>query len=110
MRSEIKAVSAQVNNRQLEVVFSTGMQSQWPLSSLQFARRIDGRLTNFFPSEEELAEVEVWPSGEVIEFPRIDQAFQVAALMRGEVGNADWMRRLLTQPEATQNSLVFETS
>lgn len=94
MQNEVKAVSAQVHNGQLEVVFSTGMRSQWPLSSLQFAKRVDGALVNFFPSEEELAEVEVWPSGEIVEFSQIDQAFQVAALMRGEVGNAEWMRRL----------------
>ncbi|MEL7495069.1 MAG: hypothetical protein AAGJ95_14070 [Cyanobacteria bacterium J06554_11] len=40
------------------------------------------------------ADVEVWPSGEVVEFTLIDQAFQVAALMRGEVGNAEWMEKL----------------
>ena len=89
----IRAVSAEVHDGQLEVIFSTGMQSQWPLSSLQFAKRVDGMLVNFFPSEEELAEVEVWPSGEIIKFPKANQAFQVAALMRGEVGNAEWMKR-----------------
>lgn len=94
MKNVVKAVSAQVQNRQLEIVFSTGMRSQWPISSLQFAKRVDGTLVNFYPSEEDLAEVEVWPSGEIVEFPKIDQAFQVAALMRGEVGNAKWMKRL----------------
>ena len=94
MQSAIKAVSAKVYNGQLEVAFSTGMRSQWPLNSLQFAKRVDGTLVNFLPSEEELAEVEIWPSGEVVEFPRVDQAFQVAALMRGEVGNAAWIKRL----------------
>ena len=95
MQNVIKAVSAQVHDGQLEIVFSTGMRSLWPISSLQFAKRIDGVLTNFHPTKEELLEVEVWPSGEVIEFPRIDQAFQVSALMRGEVGNAEWMRQLI---------------
>ena len=95
MQNVIKAVSAQVHDGQLEIVFSTGMRSLWPISSLQFAKRIDGVLTNFRPTKEELLEVEVWPSGEVIEFPRIDQAFQVSALMRGEVGNAEWMRQLI---------------
>ena len=94
MQNGVKAISAQIQNGQLEIVFSTGMRSQWPLRSLQFAKRTDGELTDFYPSDEELAEVEVWPSGEIIEFPKIDQAFQVAALMRGEVGNAEWMRRL----------------
>ncbi|MGC1307267.1 MAG: hypothetical protein WA885_08565 [Phormidesmis sp.] len=94
MQSVVKAISAQVHDGQLEIVFSTGMRSLWPISSLQFAKRIDGVLTNLYPSEEDLAEVEVWPSGEIIEFPRIDQAFQVSALMRGEVGNAEWMRSL----------------
>lgn len=94
MQNVIKAVSAQVHDGHLEIVFSTGMRSLWPVSSLQFAKRIDGVLTNLYPHAEELSEVEVWPSGEVIEFPRIDQAFQVSALMRGEVGNAEWMRKL----------------
>ncbi|MBE9061938.1 hypothetical protein [cf. Phormidesmis sp. LEGE 11477] len=94
MQNAVKAVSARVKDGQLEVVFSTGMRSLWPISSLQFAKRINGVLTNFYPSEEELVEVEVWPSGEVIEFPRVDQAFQVSALMRGEVGNAEWTRSL----------------
>ena len=94
MQNGVKAVSAQVQDGQLEIVFSTGMRSLWPISSLQFAKRIDGVLTNFYPSEEELSEVEVWPSGEIIEFPSIEQAFQVSALMRGEVGNAEWMRNL----------------
>lgn len=92
MQNGVRAVSALVHDRQLEIVLSTGMRSLWPVSSLQFAKRIDGVLTNLYPSEEELAEVEVWPSGDIIEFPRIDQAFQVSALMRGEVGNAEWMR------------------
>jgi hypothetical protein len=94
MQNGVKAISAQVQDGQLEIVFSTGMRSFWPVSSLQFAKRIDGALINLRPSEEELAEVEVWPSGEIIEFPRLEQAFQVSALMRGEVGNADWMKRL----------------
>lgn len=94
MQNAVKATSAQIRDGQLEILFSTGMRSQWPLKSLQFAKRTGGELTNFYPSDEELAEVEMWPSGEIIEFPKIDQAFQVAALMRGEVGNAEWMRRL----------------
>ena len=94
MQSVVKAVSAQVENNQLEIVFSTGMRSQWPIRSLQFAKRVDGVLENFYPNKQELADVEVWPSGEVIEFPLVNQAFQVSALMRGEVGNAEWMSRL----------------
>jgi len=94
MRNAIKAVSAQVNDGQLEIIFSTGMRSQWPLKILQFAKRVNGVLVNFYPNAEALAEVEVWPSGEVIEFPQVDQAFQVSALMRGEVGNAEWMEQL----------------
>ncbi len=94
MQNVVKAVSAQVHDGQLEIVFSTGMKSLWPISSLQFAKRIDGVLTNLCPYAEDLSDVEVWPSGEVIEFPRIDQAFQVSTLMRGEVGNAEWMRKL----------------
>ena len=94
MQNAAKAVSVQVHNGYLEVLFSTGMRSQWPLSSLQFAKRISGELLNIQPTEKELAEVEIWPSGEVIEFPEVEQAFQVSALMRGEVGNAEWMKRL----------------
>ena len=94
MQNAVRAISAQVHNGQLEIAFSTGMRGQWPISSLQFARRVDGKLINLCPSDEDVAEVEVWPSGEVVEFPRIDQAFQVSALMRGEVGNAEWMQRL----------------
>lgn len=94
MQNAVKAISAQVHNGYLEVLFSTGMRSQWPLTSLQFAKRIDGELLNIQPTKEKLSEVEIWPSGEVIEFPRVEQAFQVSALMRGEVGNADWMKRL----------------
>ncbi|MGB3291533.1 MAG: hypothetical protein WBB01_00915 [Phormidesmis sp.] len=94
MRKVVEVVSAQVHDEHLEIVFSTGMRSQWPLGSLQFAKRVDGKLINLCPSQEELAEVEVWPSGEVIEFSKIDQAFQISALMRGEVGNAEWMNCL----------------
>lgn len=89
MQSAVKAVSACIKDGQLEITFSTGMRSQWPLNSLQFAKRINGELVNFYPSMEELAEVDIWPSGEIVEFPRVDQAFQVSALMRGEVGNAE---------------------
>lgn len=96
MQNAVKAVSAQVHNGHLEVLFSTGMRSQWPLSSLQFAKRINGELRDLQPTEEELSEVEVWPSGEVIEFSRVEQAFQVSALMRGEVGSAEWMKYLST--------------
>ena len=94
MQNVVRAVSAQVKDNQLEIVFSTGMRSQWPIRSLQFAKRVNGVLKNFYPDEQALADVEVWPSGEVIEFSQIDQAFQVAALMRGEVGNAEWMKQL----------------
>jgi len=94
MQNVVRAVSAQVDDETLEIVFSTGMRSQWPLSSLQFSKRINGEVVSFLPDREDLSEVEVWPSGEVLEFPKIDQAFQVAALMRGEVGNAEWMKRL----------------
>ena len=95
MQNFAKAVSAQVKNKYLEISFVTGMKGQWPLSSLQFSRFIDNELVNFFPEEEELSEVELWPSGEIVEFSRIEQAFQVSALMRGEVGNAEWMKHLL---------------
>ncbi|MEM8505481.1 MAG: hypothetical protein AAF716_20300 [Cyanobacteria bacterium P01_D01_bin.1] len=94
MQNVVRAVSAQVQNGNLEIAFSTGMQSQWPISSLQFAKRVDGELVNLRPTEEELTEVEIWPSGEVIEFSQVEQAFQVAALMRGEVGNAEWMKQI----------------
>lgn len=94
MLNTVKAISAQVHNGRLKILFSTGMRSQWPLSSLQFAKRVNGELLNLQPTEEELAEVEIWPSGEVVEFPRVEQAFQVSALMRGEVGNTEWMERL----------------
>lgn len=94
MQNVVRAMSAQVQNHQLEIVFSTGMKSPWPLSSLQFAKRVNGELVNFRPSETQLSEVEVWPSGEVIEFVQVEQAFKVSALMRGEVGNADWMKKL----------------
>lgn len=94
MQNAVKAISAQVCNGHLEVLFSTGMRGQWPLSSLQFAKRINSELQNLQPTEEELADVEIWPSGEVVEFPRVEQAFQVSALMRGEVGNAEWMSQL----------------
>jgi hypothetical protein len=99
MQNVVRAVSAQIHDGQLEIVFSTGMRSLWPLSSLQFSNRIDGILTDFYPSEEDLSEVEVWPSGEIVEFPRIDQAFQVSALTRGEVGSAEWMRKLTVSLE-----------
>lgn len=94
MQNAAKAVSACVENGQLEVLFSTGMRGQWPLRILQFAKRTDGVLQNIRPNDEDLVEVEIWPSGEIIEFPRVDQAFKVAALMRGEVGNAEWMQQL----------------
>lgn len=94
MPNVAKAVSAHVKNGQLEIVFSTGMRGQWPLSTLQFSKRIDGVLQNIRPSDEELTEVEIWPSGEIIEFPRVEQAFKVPSLMRGEVGNAEWMQQL----------------
>lgn len=94
MRNVVKATFACVQDGYLEIEFSTGMRGQWPISSLQFARRIEGELINFRPADAEVVDVEVWPSGEVIEFSQIDQAFQVAALMRGEVGNAKWMEQL----------------
>ena len=51
MQNVVRAVSAHVNNGYLEVAFSTGMKSQWPLGSLQFAKRVNGELLNLSPTD-----------------------------------------------------------
>ncbi len=85
MQSKVKAVSAQIRHGYLEIVFNIGMCGRWPLRILQFAKCTDRVLTDFYPNAEEVSEVEVWPSGEVVEFSRVDQAFRLSALMPGDV-------------------------
>ena len=99
MAPRIEPVAARFlpESRELEIKFNTDMRCRWPVDSLQFIRSIDGCLSdiNPRPSDEQLAEVVLWPNGEVVEFVSVEQGFEVAALMRGELGSKRWMDGLL---------------
>ncbi|MGB3767758.1 MAG: hypothetical protein WA947_14475 [Phormidesmis sp.] len=99
MAARIEPIAAKFlpRSRELEIEFNTGMRCRWPVDHLQFTRSVNGCLSNIDPrpTDEQLAETELWPSGEVVEFVSIEQAFEVAALMRGELGSKRWMDSLL---------------
>ena len=96
-RTEPVAARLLTESRELEIEFNTGMRCRWPVDSLQFTHSADDYLTNIEPrpTDEQLAEIELWPSGEVVEFVSIEQGFEIAALMRGELGSKRWMNSLL---------------
>ena len=99
MAPKIEPIAAEFlpESRELEIRFNTNMRCRWPVDSLQFTRSVDGHLSdiNPRPTDEQLAEIVLWPNGEVVEFVSIEQGFEVAALMRGELGSRRWMDSLL---------------
>ncbi|MEL7226054.1 MAG: hypothetical protein AAGL17_14705 [Cyanobacteria bacterium J06576_12] len=72
--------------RVLEIEFENGISYRYPVSRLNF-NRWDGNayvpLTPA-PTDADLQAVELWPSGEIIEFETISQSFQVSQLI-GEI-------------------------
>lgn len=99
MAPRIEPVNARflAESRELEIEFNTGMRCRWPVDGLQFTRSVDSHISDVDPrpTDEQLLEVVLWPNGEVVEFVAIEQGFEVAALMRGELGSRKWMDGLL---------------
>lgn len=84
-------------SRELEIVFNTGARYRWPVDSLEMREKtVDGWQDMPEPTDEQLAKVRLWPHKEVVEFSNIEQCFEIAALMRGQLGSKRWMERLLS--------------
>jgi hypothetical protein len=83
-------------SRELEITFNTGAIYRWPVDALQMLERTaDGWQDIPRPTDEQLANVRLWPHKEVVEFTSIEQCFEVAALIRGQLGSKSWMSTLL---------------
>ena len=85
-------------SRELEIRFNTGACYRWPVDSLQMqTKTADGWVEMLALTNEQLANVRLWPHKEVVEFANIEQCFEIAALMRGQLGSKRWMQKLLGQ-------------
>jgi hypothetical protein len=83
-------------SRELEITFNTGARYHWPVDSLEMREKTtDGWQDIPKPTEEQLSEVRLWPHKEVVEFTHLEQCFEIAALMRGQLGSKQWMGKLL---------------
>lgn len=70
--------------RSLEIEFENGISYRYPVDRLDFSRW-DGNAhvpLEPRPTDADLENVVLWPSGEVIEFEDISQGFEVAQLVR----------------------------
>ena len=85
--------------RQLEIIFNNGAEYRWPVDSLEMLVFRDGEWLNLHPrpSDDQLVDVEIWPGGEIVEFSRISQGFEISELVRGKLGSEQWMRSLLSK-------------
>jgi hypothetical protein len=96
----IKATQARfiAETRQLEIVFNNGAEYRWPVDALEMLVFSNGEWSNLYPRphDEQLKEVEIWPGGEIVEFPQINQGFEISELVRGKLGSEAWMRSLIS--------------
>ncbi|MEL6602763.1 MAG: hypothetical protein AAFP20_05990 [Cyanobacteria bacterium J06614_10] len=82
--------------RELEIEFNTGSKYRWPVDRLEMKERTEhGWQLISQPDSQQLANVEIWNNGEVVEFVDIEQCFSISGLMRGQLGSEKWMRELL---------------
>lgn len=85
-------------SRELEIRFNTGALYRWPVDALQMQEKTASGWKNISPpTDEQLANVRLWPHKEVVEFADIEQCFAIAALMRGQLGSKQWMKALLSR-------------
>ncbi|MBE9064295.1 hypothetical protein [cf. Phormidesmis sp. LEGE 11477] len=85
-------------SRELEIRFNTGARYRWPVESLQMREKTANGWQDIpTPTDEQLANVRLWPHKEVVEFTDIEQCFEIAALMRGQLGSKQWMEKLLSR-------------
>ncbi len=97
---ELLAARYLPQSRELEITFNTGALYRWPVDSLQMQEKTaSGWQSISPPTNEQLANVRLWPHKEVVEFTDIEQYFEVAALMRGQLGSRRWMNHLLSKAE-----------
>ena len=84
-------------SRSLEIEFNVGATYRWPVDSLEMrSYTSQGWINVPRPTDEQLANVEIWPHKEVVEFVDIEQCFEIAQLMRGQLGSKRWMEKLLS--------------
>ena len=84
-------------SRELEIEFNNGSRYRWLVDTLEMKERTqDGWRPIPKPSDQQLADVEIWNNGEVVEFVDIEQCFSVPGLMRGQLGSKRWMQELLS--------------
>ena len=84
-------------SRELEIEFNNGSRYRWLVDALEMKEKTrNGWHLISRPSEEQLAAVEIWNNGEVVEFIDIEQCFSIPGLMRGQLGSKRWMQELLS--------------
>lgn len=84
------------DSRELEIVFNTGSKYRWPVDALEMKERTNNGWQRIpRPENQQLANVEIWNNGEVVEFTGIEQCFSIPGLMRGQLGSERWMKELL---------------
>ena len=97
--AQIEPVAARyiAESRVLEIEFNVGSVYRWPVDSLQMRNYTpNGWVDVPRPTDEQLMNVEIWPHGEVVEFADIEQCFEIAQLVRGQLGSKKWMEKLLS--------------
>jgi len=90
-QSERSAIAAKYNSQQDQIVinFSDG-------SEFRFSSQLGQGLQNATP--EQLAEVEVTPSGQGLHWETLDADLSIPDLLRGVYGNRKWMNELKQLP------------
>lgn len=100
---EIEPLAARylVESRSLEIEFNVGAVYRWPVDALEMRSYTSkGWVDAPRPTDEQLMNVEIWPHKEVVEFVDIEQCFEIAQLMRGQLGSKKWMEKLLNQRQS----------
>ena len=86
------------DSRSLEIRFNTGAVYRWPVDSLQMRSYTSAGWVDIpRPTDEQLMNVQIWSHGEVVEFTDIEQCFEIAQLIRGQLGTKKWMKNLLSE-------------
>jgi hypothetical protein len=85
------------DSRELEIEFNTGSRYRWPIDTLEMKAKNSNGCWQLIPKPEnqQLANIEIWNNGEVVEFADIEQCFSIPGLMCGQLGSEQWMQKLL---------------
>ncbi|MEL7225674.1 MAG: hypothetical protein AAF810_12730 [Cyanobacteria bacterium P01_D01_bin.36] len=82
-------------SRELEVSFGNHFKGRWAVDSLQMLRFGETGWESLpSPTDAELSDVVLWEGKDVVEFPTIDQHYSIPALLRGQLGSKQWMKKI----------------